>query len=128
MKLLLDTHTFLWLVAGASSLSAPATKALGDPTHELFLSAASVWELAIKIGSKKLTLIEPLDTYIAKWTQVYQLTLLPIECAHAVAVTGLPDVHRDPFDRMLISQAQIEGMTLVSADARLASYGLPILW
>jgi PIN domain nuclease of toxin-antitoxin system len=128
VKLLLDTHTFLWLVEGSPKLSATATAALADPVNELFLSVASVWELAIKTGNKKLALSDPLDVYVARWTPVYQLDLLPILSSHALGVSGLPDLHSDPFDRMLISQSQIEGMTLVSRDTKLASYGLPILW
>ena len=128
MKLLLDTHTFLWLVEGSPKLSATATAALADPVNELFLSVASVWELAIKTGNKKLALSDPLDVYVARWTPVYQLDLLPILSSHALGVSGLPDFHSDPFDRMLISQSQVEGMTLVSRDTKFASYGLPILW
>lgn len=128
MKLLLDTHTFLWLVEGSPNLSAAAQAALADPTNELYLSVASVWELAIKTGNKKLTLSDPLDLFVDKWTVAYQLALLPIERPHALAVVGLPDHHRDPFDRILIAQALVERMTLVSADAKFAPYLVPILW
>jgi PIN domain nuclease of toxin-antitoxin system len=128
VKLLLDTHTFLWLVIGSPNLSAVARTALSNPLNDLFLSVASVWELAIKIGSRKLTLSDPLDLYVARWTPVYQLDLLPIHSSHALAVVALPDHHRDPFDRMLISQSQIEGMILVTADTKLTLYGVPILW
>ncbi len=128
MKLLLDTHTFLWLVEGSPKLSAAARTALADPGNELFLSVASVWELAIKIGNQKLTLNDPLDVFLGKWTAAYQLDVLPVQTAHALAVVRLPDHHRDPFDRMLIAQALVEGMTLVSADRKFAPYGVPILW
>lgn len=128
MKLLLDTHTFLWLVEGSPNLSPAAQTALADSANELFLSVASVWELAIKIGNKKLALADPLGGFVGKWTATYQITRLPIDTPHAVAVTGLPDHHRDPFDRILIAQALVEGMTLASADAKLASYPVPILW
>ena len=128
MKLLLDTHAFLWLVEGSPHLSAAARAALADPANELYLSVASVWELAIKTGNKKLTLSDPLDSFVGKWALTYQLALLPINTPHALAVAGLPDHHRDPFDRMLIVQALVEGMTLVSADAKSAPYPVPILW
>ena len=128
MKLLLDTHTFLWLVEGSPNLSRLAATALGDPANSLYLSVASVWELAIKIGSKKLTLSDPLDLFVSKWTPAYQLALLPIEVAHALAVVALPAHHRDPFDRILLAQATVEGMTLLTADAKLALYPVPILW
>lgn len=128
MKLLLDTHTFLWLVEGSPSLSVGAQATLADPRNELYLSVASVWELAIKTGNKKLSLTDPLDLFVRKWTKAYQLALLPIETDHALAVTGLPAHHRDPFDRILLAQTLIEGMTLVSGDSKLAPYAVPILW
>src|SRR4051812_20205121 len=110
MKLLLDTHTFLWLVEGSPNLSTAAQTALADPTNQLHLSVASVWELAIKTGNNKLTLSDPLDVFVGKWTLAYQIALLPIDTPHALAVVGLPDHHRDPFDRILIAQALVEGM------------------
>jgi PIN domain nuclease of toxin-antitoxin system len=130
MKLLLDTHTFLWLVVGSPHLSAAAQVALADPANELFLSVASVWELAIKTSRPKqqLKLTDPLDVYLAKWTAIYQLNLLPIQSPHALHVVRLQDHHRDPFDRILIAQAVVEGMTLVSGDGRFASYPVTILW
>lgn len=128
MKLLLDTHTFLWLVEGSPSLSATAQAALADPAHDLFLSVASVWELAIKTANKKLSLTGPLDAFVTRWTATYLLTLLPIQTAHALAVVGLPDHHRDPFDRILLAQTLVEGMTLVSADSKFAPYAVPVLW
>jgi PIN domain nuclease of toxin-antitoxin system len=128
MKLLLDTHTFLWLVDGSPKLGAAARPALADALNDLFLSVASVWELAIKIGSKKLTLSDPLDVYLANWTVTYELDLLPIQSPHALAVLALADHHHDPFDRMLIAQAQVEGMTLVTADSKFTPYGVPVLW
>jgi PIN domain nuclease of toxin-antitoxin system len=128
MKLLLDTHTFLWLVEGSPKLSTVARAALADPANALYLSVASVWELAIKIGNKKLALSDPLDVFVGKWTVAYQLILLPIDTPHALAVLGLPDHHRDPFDRILIAQGRVEAMTLVSADPKFAPYSVPILW
>ena len=130
MKLLLDTHTFLWLVVGSPNLSAAAQAALADPANELYLSVASVWELAIKTSRPKpqLTLTDPLDVYIAKWTAIYQLNVLSVELPHALHVVGLPDHHRDPFDRILIAQALVEGMTVVSGDNKFAAYPVPILW
>lgn len=128
MKCLLDTHTFLWLVEGNPRLSGAAQVALADPANELFLSAASVWELAIKTGSNKLTLSDPLDVFVNKWATTYQLTLLPVSVPHALAVANLPDHHRDPFDRALIASAQVEDMTLITADAKFALYPVPVLW
>ncbi len=128
MKLLVDTHAFLWLVEGSPSLSSPARTALADPTNELFLSVASVWELAIKTANRKLTLSDPLLVFLNRWTTTYQLTLLSILASHALALVGLADHHKDPFDRMLIAQAMTEGMSVVTADGKFAPYGVPILW
>ncbi len=105
MRPLLDTHTFLWLVEGSANLSAAAKTALADPANDLFLSAASVWELAIKIGNKKLALSDTLDVFVAKWTAAYQLAPLPVQFGHAQTVVTLPPHHKDPFDRLLIAQA-----------------------
>jgi PIN domain nuclease of toxin-antitoxin system len=128
MRLLLDTHTFLWLVEGSPNLSAAAQTALCDPANSLHLSAASLWELAIKTSNKKLTLTDPLGVFVGKWIPEYHIASLPIDVAHALAVAGLPDYHRDPFDRILLAQAIVEGMTLVSADSKLSPYSVPILW
>jgi len=128
LKLLLDTHTFLWLVEGSPNLSIAAQAALADPANEAFLSVASVWELAIKTANKKLALSDPLDAFVAKWTVTYQIALLPIDTPHPLALVGLPNHHRDPFDRILIAQALVEGMTLMSADAKFTPYSAPILW
>ncbi|MFN9717940.1 MAG: type II toxin-antitoxin system VapC family toxin [Planctomycetota bacterium] len=130
MKLLLDTHTFLWLVDGNSSLSATAQAAICDPSNALFFSIASVWEMAIKTSrtNPQLKLNEPLDQYIARWTAAYQVQVLPIDLQHALHVAVLPKHHADPFDRMLIAQAEVEAMTLVSADRKFASYSSQLLW
>jgi PIN domain nuclease of toxin-antitoxin system len=128
VKLLLDTHAFLWLVEGSPNLSQAAQAALTDPLNELFLSVASAWEMAIKISNGKLRLSEPLDRFIAKWTATYLLEQVPIQMTHAVAVAALLPHHRDPFDRLLIAQSQIEGMQLVSGDGKFAPYGIPIVW
>ena len=130
MKLLLDTHAFLWLVDGNPNLSSTAQAALGDPANALFLSVASVWELAIKTSrpNPQLRLSDPLEQYIAKWMAVYQIQVLPIDLPHALHVGGLLYHHSDPFDRLLIAQAEVEAMTLVSADRKFASYSISVLW
>lgn len=128
MKLLLDTHTFLWLVEGSPNLSAAAKAALTDPANDLFLSAASIWEMAIKSGNKKLALSDPLDAYVAKWAAAYHLSALPVLFGHAQSVANLPPHHKDPFDRLLIAQAALEGMTVVTSDGKFAPYGVPIIW
>lgn len=110
------------------SLSGAAQAALSDPLNELFLSVASVWELAITVGNGKLKLRDPLDVFVSKWTAAYQIDQIPIQTSHALSVTTLPNHHRDPFDRLLIAQAHIEGMTLVSGDGQFAPYGFPVVW
>ena len=130
MKLLLDTHTFLWLVDGNPELSASAQIALCDPANALYLSVASVWELSINTSRKnpQLRLSDPLEEYIAKWMAAYQVQGLPIDFPHALHVAGLPHHHSDPFDRLLIAQAKVENMTIVSADRQFATYSIPLLW
>lgn len=128
MKLLLDTHTFLWLVEGNPKLTAGAQAALADPANHLFLSVASVWELAIKIGNQKLVLSEPLDAFVGKWTATYRVDLSAIQLQHALAVLRLPDHHKDPFDRILIAQATVDNMTVVTGDTKFAPYGVPLIW
>lgn len=130
MRLLLDTHTLLWLVDGNPSLSAPARTALMDPANDLFVSVASIWELAIKTTkpNQPLILNNPLDIYLAKWLPVYQLAVLPILQAHALELLTLPDHHRDPFDRILIAQARQEDMAVVTADGKFADYFIAMVW
>jgi len=130
MKLLLDTHAFLWLVDGNPNLSAASQAAIGDSANALFLSVASVWELSIKTSraNPQLRLSDPLDQFVAKWTAVYQIQVLSIDLPHALHVVGLPHHHSDPFDRLLIAQAEVEAMALISADRKFTPYSISILW
>src|SRR5262245_61157216 len=115
MRLLPDTHTFIWWDSDPTRLSAPALAALCDPANEAWLSVASVWEMVIKADLGKLTLRLPLADIVAQ-QQVNGLQVLPVTLAHVLAVEGLPTVHKAPFDRMLVAQANVEGAELVSAD------------
>ncbi len=125
MKLLLDTHLLLWAAGQPGRLPAPARDLLQDPEHQLLFSTASLWEIAIKSGlgradfraDARLLRRGLLDNGYAE---------LPIAGAHAVAVTVLPPIHKDPFDRMLVAQAAIEGVTLLTADPVVAQYPGPI--
>lgn len=130
MRLLLDTHTLLWFVDGNAQLSRPARTAIVDPTNDLTINVATIWELAVKTTKpqKPLILSDPLDVYMAKWLRVYGIDVLPIQQAHALGVLLLPDYHRDPFDRIMIAQAIYEGMTLVSGDGLAALYPVPLIW
>jgi PIN domain nuclease of toxin-antitoxin system len=132
MKLLLDTHTFLWHSNGSGSqISASATSLLADPANDLCLSIASVWEIAIKVGLKKLSLSGTLAGFLATSVAGYGLTVLPITLDDCIAYQTLPfplPRHRDPFDRMIIVQAMRSGIGIVSADQEFDAYGATRLW
>lgn len=127
MNLLLDTHAFLWFVAGDQRLSTRARQTMETADAELFLSAASIWEMAIKSSLGRLKLPLPLDEYIAeKLTQGFRV--LPIDWTHAAAVEKMPYYHRDPFDRLLIAQAAAEDLPLVSGDPEFGAYKVKLIW
>jgi PIN domain nuclease of toxin-antitoxin system len=128
VKLLLDTHAFLWFLAGDAKLSAKARRRVEDPRNESFVSIASVWEIAIKLGLGKLRLADSLAETLERATRGNDIALLPVSKAHAIAVSLLPDHHRDPFDRMLVVQAQAEEMALVTGDHAFDEYGVPRIW
>lgn len=127
MKLLVDTHAFLWFAAGDQRLSRRARRAIEDAAGEWWLSAASVWEMAIKASRRRLTLPAPADEYISDKIQG-GLRLLSIEWPHAAAVERLPFHHTDPFDRLIIAQAQTEQLTVVTKDAVFGKYGVEVIW
>lgn len=127
MKLLLDTQCWLWWFAQPDHLNEAAIAAISDETNELWLSVASVWEIGIKVALGKLPLPEPLDSYLP--SRMAQLGgSLDIRAAHALQAASLPLYHRDPFDRMLIAQAQIEQMIVVTSDFQFKLYEVPLLW
>ena len=128
MKALLDTHTFIWWANDDPSLSAAARNAIGDRTNEIFLSAVSTWEMAIKIAIGKLRLAVPLTSFVLSQSSQYQFRPLHITYDHTYQVEALPQHHRDPFDRLLIAQAMVEGLVLLTGDIKFAPYGVGILW
>lgn len=128
MNLLLDTHTFLWWDNGSVNLSPRILSLCHDPTVTLYLSLVSLWEIQIKSGFGKLSLRLPLSQLLADHQQKNGLQLLPVTLDHLLALDTLPQVHKDPFDRLLIAQAQVEGMVLASADHVLASYPISLVW
>ena len=128
MKILADTHTFLWFVTDAPQLSARAKTILEAADTERFFSLASVWELAIKTGLGKLTLRKPLEEFLPEQLAANRFTLLNIAAEHAFRVVRLPFHHRDPFDRMLVAQCLAENLPLVSSDDALDAYGIKRLW
>jgi len=122
LKLLLDTHVWLWMQVSPERIQSPTRSLLADPDNVLLLSAASSWEIAIKYALGKLLLpITPAE-YVPSRMLRSGTTALPIEHTHALHVTTLPTHHRDPFDRLLVAQAQLESATLVTSDAQLEPY------
>ncbi len=128
MKLLLDTHTFIWWDSQPARLSPRVLTLCQDQANTLLLSVASVWEIQIKHQLGKLQLAMPLADLIASHQQSNSLRVLPVELPHVLALDNLPMHHRDPFDRLLITQAQVEGIVLLSGDAVFAQYPVEVLW
>lgn len=122
MKLLLDTHVFIWMHAEPKRLSRRASELLVDPDTELHLSVVVAWELGIKIARERLTLPEPLDEYMTSRAHRSRMSLLPIGLLHVLDAVALPAHHADPFDRMLVAQARTEGLTLLTADPWITRY------
>ncbi|MGZ8256195.1 MAG: type II toxin-antitoxin system VapC family toxin [Gallionella sp.] len=128
MKLLLDTHTFLWLNDDPERLSKTVRDLCSSGAHEFYLSMASPWEMQIKSQLDKLSLAMPLEELVQKNTQENNIQLLPIELSHISNLAKLPPHHKDPFDRLIISQAMLEGMTIVTADHAFSAYSVPVVW
>jgi PIN domain nuclease of toxin-antitoxin system len=127
MKLLLDTHAFIWWDSDPQQLSPTALAALQDPANSVWFSVVSVWEIVIKTQLGKLTLRLPLPDIVAQ-QQANGLQVLAVTPPHSLAVEALPSVHKDPFDRLLVAQAMVEGAELVSADAIFSHYPVRLLW
>lgn len=128
MKLLLDTCTFLWLAADAPELSDVARELFEDPDHEVFLSAASSWEIAVKNSLGALPLPEPADVFVPRTRKQMAVQSLPLEEEATLYLPRLPTLHRDPFDRMLICQALCYGMALLTPDAHIVRYPVRTVW
>ena len=127
MKFLLDTHCWLWLQTDRSRFDADLLETLSAAASQRYLSAASVWEIAIKHAIGKLPLPEPPAVYVPERMRLNRVQGLAITPAHALAVAALPLYHRDPFDRVLVAQARTEGMTLITADASFEHYDVPMI-
>lgn len=128
MKLLLDTQCWLWWFAQPERLNEEARAHIADETNALWLSVASIWEMGIKVAIGKLPLPEPIDSYIPSRMVLLNMRSLEITASHALQASMLPLHHRDPFDRMLVAQAQMEDMMLVSADPMFRLYNVSMLW
>jgi PIN domain nuclease of toxin-antitoxin system len=127
MKLLLDTHIFIWWADEPEKLSPAALFALEDEANELILSVASVWEMQIKIQLGKLKLSLPLKELVKTQQETNNLTISPVALTHVLALDALPLHHKDPFDRLLIAQSIEEDLTLVSADSQFSAYSVKLL-
>ncbi len=122
MRVLIDTHVWLWMWSEPERLRNAARTTLEDPATELLVSAVTAWEIATKAAAGRLRLPTSPETWLSDPRHRRDVTELPITFAHAIRAGGLPQHHRDPFDRMLVAQAQVEGLVLVSADRQLERY------
>ncbi|MEW6738158.1 MAG: type II toxin-antitoxin system VapC family toxin [Acidobacteriota bacterium] len=128
MRLLLDTHTFLWFIMGNSKLSSSARTLIEDISNDKQLSIVSVWEMAIKVSIGKLSLAGPFEIIIPEQIKNNGFDVMNIDISHINIVATLPMHHRDPFDRLLIAQCMIEDLSIISADSAFDSYSVHRLW
>lgn len=126
MRLLLDTHILIWFLEGNLLLSVSWRQIIADVGNEVFVSIASLWEIAIKISLGKLTLAQPLADVI-KQLRIENIDILPIQPLHVLQVSTLPFHHRDPFDRIIIAQSQVENLPVMTDDPEFAAYGIKLL-
>lgn len=128
MRLLLDTHAFLWWIGDDPQLSARARELLADGGNEVLFSAASAWEIAIKASKGLLSFGTGLEDFVVDQVTRNGFQVLPVRIDHALRVARLPLHHRDPFDRLLVAQAQVEGLPLVTRDPALVVYEIETVW
>jgi PIN domain nuclease of toxin-antitoxin system len=128
MKLLLDTNVFIRMMTDETLLSPISKAAIADQNNEVWVSAVSAWEIAIKMAIGKIRLSDPIEFFISDGMRKAKAVELPIRAAHAVRVAALPLHHNDPFDRLLIAQAQVESLTIVTSDRQFAAYGISVVW
>jgi PIN domain nuclease of toxin-antitoxin system len=128
MKLLIDTHVWLWTLESPARLNAKARRIIEDRMNAIYVSAASAWEIAIKVGLKKLELPLPPSEYVPSRMSELAMLPLPIEPAHVLHVAELPPHHRDPFDRLLVAQSQLENLPILTADPVLRAYDVRVIW
>ena len=128
MNVLLDTHAFLWWVIDDSQLSITAKAMIAEPTNTIYLSVVSAWEIIIKERTGKLSLPESPETYIPSRLNANRFVTLPVEMPHVLQIAALPDHHRDPFDRLLIAQSQVENIPLLTVDHLISQYSVNVIW
>ena len=127
MKAILDTHAFLWALAGDARMSRHARDVFAG-SADLFLSMASIWEILIKVQSGKLNLPQPAGAYVLSRLAENRIKTLPISIDHLLAIERLPRHHRDPFDRMLIAQSMEEDWPIITADPKFKQYPVQVIW
>jgi PIN domain nuclease of toxin-antitoxin system len=127
MRILLDTHIFLWFISGDTQLSADVRDSIRAPSNEVYLSAVSVWEVIVKYQLGKLPLPEPPETYLPKQRNLHQIISLELDEVSVAQLAKLPPLHRDPFDRMLICQALKNDLTIATVDAMVRAYSVRVL-
>lgn len=128
MKVLLDTSVFLWMISKPERLSKKARAIIESKDNELFISAASGWEITIKSQINKLKLPDKPEVYVPNQIKENLLEVLPIEMKHVLNIYNLPDIHKDPFDRLLISQSQLENLPLLTKDKMIKKYSIKTIW
>jgi PIN domain nuclease of toxin-antitoxin system len=128
VRALLDTHTFLWWLLDAPKLSAECRRIMEDGANEILMSAASGYELAYKAHVGRLTLPEHPETYVRSRLEATGFGALSVDLSHALRAASLPLIHRDPFDRLLVAQAQLEGLPIMTADPAIAQYDVDVIW
>ena len=128
MKYLLDTHAFLWFVTDDDKLSSNARSIIKNSNNEVYFSAVSAWEMSIKVRLGRLTIEEALEPFIIKQLAENNFSTLSITIFHSIYTSKLPEIHKDPFDRMLIAQAQVENLSLISRDKNIKKYKIPVVW
>jgi PIN domain nuclease of toxin-antitoxin system len=128
MKVLLDTHTFLWWVADDPQISVTAKNIIANPDNDIYLSVVSAWEIIIKVGTGKLSLSEPPEIYIPTRIASNQFEILPVQISHILEIHSLPNFHKDPFDRLLIAQSLVENFSLITVDSAIAQYPVQTIW
>jgi PIN domain nuclease of toxin-antitoxin system len=128
VKLLIDTHALLWFMADSPNLTKKAREAIETLENERFVSMASAWEMALKVSRKKLTLPFSFEQFFPEGLEARGFQGLHIQFRHVAEVLKMPFHHNDPFDRIMIAQAKVEQLTIVTGDALFAAYGVPTIW
>jgi PIN domain nuclease of toxin-antitoxin system len=128
MRILLDTHAFLWWITDDDRLGPRARRAIADGSNDIFFSAASGWEIVVKAGLGRLRVSDEIKRFIPAQIAANGFQVLPVHLRHALAIHALPALHRDPFDRLLIAQALTEALVIATGDAEIKRYAVKVLW